>query len=86
MQGSGLGGGDCEIMAVGEVASEAWEAQGVVLVVMDLTMGVSNAALQWAMDNVVHKGDMLRLVGVLTHVLNPSKSRTAKYELVLTHL
>jgi hypothetical protein len=60
-------------MAVGEVAPEAWVAQGVVLVVLDLTMALSSAALQWALDSVVRKGDILRVIGVLTHVLNPCK-------------
>lgn len=66
-------GADTEAMAVGEVAPEAWESQGVVLVVLDLTMAICNAALQWALDTVVRKGDILRVVGVLTHVLNPCK-------------
>ncbi|KAG0611650.1 hypothetical protein M758_7G155300 [Ceratodon purpureus] len=64
-------GGGVEAMTVGEVAPEAWEPQGVVLVVLDLTMAIDNAPLQWALESVVRKGDILRVIGLLTHVLNP---------------
>jgi hypothetical protein len=48
--------------------------QGVVLVVLDVNKEISTQALNWALSHVARKGDALRLVGVLSHVLNPSKS------------
>ncbi|CAK9255798.1 unnamed protein product [Sphagnum jensenii] len=44
---------------------------GVVLVVLDVNKEVSSNALNWALGHVARKGDALRLVGVLTHILNP---------------
>lgn len=45
--------------------------QGVVLVVLDVNKEISTQALNWALSHVARKGDALRLVGVLSHVLNP---------------
>ncbi|KAG0613602.1 hypothetical protein M758_6G114900 [Ceratodon purpureus] len=45
--------------------------QGVVLVVLDVNKDICTQALNWALGHVVRKGDALRLVGVLSHVLNP---------------
>lgn len=52
---------------------EAFKSQGVVLVVMDLSKDVTNSAVSWALGNVTRHGDLLRLVGIITHVPNPSK-------------
>jgi hypothetical protein len=56
-----------------KAASPQTAAQGVVLVVLDVNKEVSSNALNWALGHVARKGDALRLVGVLTHILNPSK-------------
>lgn len=53
---------------------EAMAVQGVVLVVLDVNKDICTHALNWALGHVARKGDVLRLVGVLSHVLNPSKS------------
>ena len=50
------------------------KTQGVVLVVIDLSKEVSSSAVTWALENAVRNGDLLRLVGIITHVQNPSKS------------
>lgn len=66
--------------AVGSMPSQQQEPQqqampqGVVLVVLDVNKDICTQALNWALGHVVRKGDALRLVGVLSHVLNPSKS------------
>ena len=54
-------------------ASEVQQPQGVVLVILDVNKEISTHALNWALGHVARKGDALRLVGILTHVLNPSK-------------
>ncbi|CAM6044874.1 unnamed protein product [Sphagnum compactum] len=54
-----------------KAASPQTAAQGVVLVVLDVNKEVSSNALNWALGHVARKGDALRLVGVLTHILNP---------------
>lgn len=51
----------------------AVKSQGVVLVVMDITKEVSSSAVSWALGNATRSGDLLRLVGIITHVSNPSK-------------
>lgn len=53
----------------------AVKSQGVVLVVMDLSKDVSSSTVSWALGNVSRHGDLLRLVGIITHVPNPSKLR-----------
>jgi 3-dehydroquinate synthase class II len=50
---------------------EAMAVQGVVLVVLDVNKDICMQALNWALGHVARKGDALRLVGVLSHVLNP---------------
>jgi len=52
-------------------ASEVQQPQGVVLVILDVNKEISTHALNWALGHVARKGDALRLVGILTHVLNP---------------
>ncbi|XP_024383668.1 uncharacterized protein [Physcomitrium patens] len=47
------------------------DSQGVVLVVVDVSQNTFNSAVVWALRNVARKGDVLRIVGVLTHILNP---------------
>lgn len=54
---------------------EAMAVQGVVLVVVDVNKDICMQALNWALGHVARKGDAIRLVGVLSHVLNPSKSQ-----------
>lgn len=54
---------------------EAMAVQGVVLVVLDVNKEICMQALNWALGHVARKGDALRVVGVLSHVLNPSKSQ-----------
>lgn len=54
-------------------ASEVQQPQGVVLVILDVNKEISTHALNWALGHVARKGDALRLVGILSHVLNPSK-------------
>lgn len=49
------------------------DSQGVVLVVVDVSQNTFNSAVVWALRNVARKGDVLRIVGVLTHILNPRK-------------
>jgi hypothetical protein len=65
-------------VAEGEAAMDmtprAVKTQGVVLVVIDLSKEVSSSAVTWALENAVRNGDLLRLVGIITHVQNPSKS------------
>lgn len=51
----------------------AVKSQGVVLVVMDLSKDTSSSAVSWALGNATRSGDLLRLVGIITHVPNPSK-------------
>lgn len=54
---------------------EAMAVQGVVLVVLDVNKDICMQALNWALGHVARKGDALRLVGVLSHVLNPSTQK-----------
>lgn len=44
-----------------------------VLVVVDANKEISTNALDWALSHVVQKGDSVKLLGVLEHILNPSK-------------
>lgn len=60
-------------MAFEEQQEEA-VPQGVVLVVLDVNKEFCTQGLNWALGHVTRKGDALRLVGVLSHVRNPSKS------------
>ena len=57
-----------------DMTPRAVKTQGVVLVVIDLSKEVSSSAVTWALENAVRNGDLLRLVGIITHVQNPSKS------------
>lgn len=50
-------------------AQKPW-SQNVVLVVMDLSKDVSSCAINWALSNVARNGDILRLLGIITHVQN----------------
>lgn len=56
-----------------EVSMDQAQIQGVVLVILDVNKDISTNALNWALGHVARKGDTLRLVGILSHVLNPSK-------------
>lgn len=48
--------------------------QGSVLVVLDVNKpAVAPAAVYWALGNVVRKGDHLKILGIITHLPNPSK-------------
>lgn len=44
-----------------------------VLIVVDANKEISTNALDWAVSYVVQKGDFVKLLGVLQHILNPSK-------------
>lgn len=71
-----------------EMTPRAVKSQGVVLVVIDLSKEVSSSAVTWALENAVRNGDLLRLVGIITHVQNPSKSRNqrrSKVSVVFAH-
>ena len=46
----------------------------VVLVVMDVNKELDMTAFKWALNHVVQPGDTVRLLGVLHHIKNPSKS------------
>lgn len=46
--------------------------QGAVLVALDVTKEICTAAVYWALGNVVRRGDNFKLVGIITHVCNPS--------------
>lgn len=46
---------------------------GVVLVALDVNKDISTQALNWAFMNAVRPGDTVCIVGILSHVLNPSK-------------
>lgn len=58
-------------------AQKPW-SQNVVLVVMDLSKDVSSCAINWALSNVARNGDILRLLGIITHVQNSSKFKYPK--------
>lgn len=45
-----------------------------VLVVIDANKELLNTAMDWALDHVVQHGDALRLLAILQHICNPSKS------------
>lgn len=47
--------------------------QGSVLVVLDVNKDIEPSALHWALGNVVRKGDNLKIVGIITYLMNPSK-------------
>ena len=49
-------------------------AQGAVLVTLDVTKEIGTAAVYWALGNVVRRGDNFKIVGIITHVSNPSTS------------
>lgn len=53
--------------------AEVAQTQGVVLVVLDVNKDISTSALQWAFGHVVRKGDTLRVIGIISHILNPRK-------------
>jgi hypothetical protein len=40
-------------------------------VVLDVNKDISTSALQWALGHVVRKGDTLRVIGIISHILNP---------------
>ncbi|KAG0593424.1 hypothetical protein KC19_1G328800 [Ceratodon purpureus] len=42
-----------------------------VLIIVDANKEISTNALDWALSYVVQKGDMVKLLGVLHHILNP---------------
>lgn len=65
-----------------EMAHRAVKSQGVVLVVIDLSREVSSSAVNWALENAVRHGDLLRLVGIITHVQNQSKSRNRRWDVI----
>lgn len=44
-----------------------------VLIVVDANKEMNTNALDWALSYVVQKGDSVKLLGVLHHILNPSK-------------
>ena len=50
--------------------------QSTVLVVLDVTIETSTAAVYWALGNVVRRGDNLNIVGIVTHLCNPSTPQT----------
>ncbi|XP_024393771.1 uncharacterized protein [Physcomitrium patens] len=50
--------------------------QGSVLVVLDVTKGITTAPVYWALGNVVRRGDNFKIVGILTHLCNPMGFRT----------
>lgn len=47
--------------------------RSVVLVVMDVNKELSTHALDWALASLIQKGDTVKLLGILHHILNPSK-------------
>lgn len=49
----------------------------VVLVVIDVNEKLSLIAFNWALVHVVQRGDTVRLLGVLHHIVNPSTSLTS---------
>jgi hypothetical protein len=50
--------------------------QGTVLVILDVTKEVATAAVYWALGNVVRRGDNFKVLGLVTHMNNPSKPTT----------
>ena len=62
---------DVSMALLQQQVSQQAPPQGVVLVVLDVNKDISTQALSWALGHVVRRGDALRLVGVLSHVLNP---------------
>ena len=56
------------------IVQRADSSRPVVLVVLEVNKDICTLALNWAFHHVVRRGDTLRLVGILSHVLNPSKS------------
>lgn len=56
---------------------------GSVLVVVDVNKTVSPAAVHWALGNVVRKGEHLKILGIITHLPNPSKLPNPVHNLVL---
>lgn len=46
--------------------------QGSVLVILDVTKETGTAPVYWALGNVVRRGDNIKIVGIVTHVCNPS--------------
>lgn len=46
-------------------------ASNPVLVIVDANKEVSTHALEWALTHVIQKGDSVKLLGVLHHILNP---------------
>lgn len=62
-----------------EINMKAWEIstgpepQGVVLAILDVNNTISAQSLTWALGHVARKGDALKIVGILTHIVNPSK-------------
>ena len=74
----GAGVGEMEVERTVEdgarlVQSPELSTQGVVLVVLEVNKDICTRALNWAFDHVVRRGDTIRLVGILSHVLNPSE-------------
>ena len=59
--------------ANGESEIECAPCASTVLVVVDANKEVSTHALDWAISYVVQKGDSVKLLGVLHHILNPSE-------------
>jgi hypothetical protein len=51
-------------------------AQGAVIVTLDVTKEIGTAAVYWALGNVVRRGDNFKIVGIITHVSNPSTITT----------
>ena len=47
--------------------------QGSVLVVLDVNKAVAPGALYWTLANIVRKGDNLKILGIITHIVNASK-------------
>lgn len=48
--------------------------QGSVLVVLDVNKSVNAAVLYWALANVVRKDDTVKILGIVTHIPNASKT------------
>jgi len=48
--------------------------ESVVLVVMDVNKELNLTAFNWALAHVIQSGDIVKLLGVLHHIINPSMS------------
>ncbi len=49
-------------------------AGSLVLVVLDVNKELTTSALDWALSCVVQRGDTVKVLGILHHIMNPSEN------------